>query len=136
MDDDDAVDVIDNCPNTFNPNQEDADNDSVGDLCDNCKYGPNTTQGQAIFGQKITALNPTTFTWPEPAETAYASGDLSLVSSYVVDVNGTLPLGTSLVDPALPDPSEGFYYLVKPSCAVGSWQTSLGSEPGRDTVLP
>ena len=64
------------------------------------------------------------------------SGDLSLVSSYAVDVEGTLPLGTSLVDNVVPGTNEGFYYLVKPSCAVGSWQSTLGAEPGRDAALP
>jgi hypothetical protein len=33
-DGDGIADAADNCPNTFNPNQEDADGDGIGDVCD------------------------------------------------------------------------------------------------------
>lgn len=36
LDEDGTPDHIDNCPNTFNPNQVDTDGDSVGDACDAC----------------------------------------------------------------------------------------------------
>ena len=93
-------------------------------------------QGPAIFGQQIQALDQTTFSWDEPAEFVYASGELALVSSYTVDLVQTLPLGTSFVDFSVPATSQGFFYLVKPDCGVGSWQSILGAEPGRDAVLP
>ncbi len=35
-DGDGIVDWLDNCPDDFNPGQEDADGDGVGDACDNC----------------------------------------------------------------------------------------------------
>ena len=129
-------DLIDNCPTVVNFTQTDADGDDVGDACDNCIYGPNPEQGPAIFGQEILALNTETFSWPNPAEIDYVRGDLALVDMYIVDVFETLPLGTSLGDPLPPGSSEGFYYLVKPDCAVGSWQTTLGAEPDRDEDLP
>ena len=135
--DGDGVDnSADNCPLTENADQADADSDAVGDFCDNCIYGPNPVQGAAIFGQEIEALDIQTFFWGEPAEVVYASGDLALASAYTVDLVQTLPLGTSFVDSSVPASSEGFFYLVKPDCLVGSWQTSLGAEPGRDLELP
>ena len=63
-------------------------------------------------------------------------GDLTLVGTYTVNVVEMLPLGTSFEDLSAPGSDEGFFYLVRPDCAVGSWQTSLGAEPGRDAVLP
>ncbi len=41
-DDDGVPDVIDNCPNIYNPGQEDGDGDGIGDVCDNCPgvYNP------------------------------------------------------------------------------------------------
>jgi hypothetical protein len=136
MDADDVVDVIDNCPVDFNPGQDDADADTVGDVCDNCIYGFNPAQGAAIFGQQIQALDSETFSWDEPAEVVYARGDLAFVSTYMVDLVQALPLGTSFMDSSVPGISQGFFYLVKPDCGVGSWQTSLGAEPGRDAALP
>ena len=136
LDSDGVVDAIDNCLLTWNPGQEDSDSDTVGNACDNCIYGPNPEQGPAIFGQEILALDSETLSWAEPAEIDYVRGDLELVDMYIVDVFETLPLGTSFDDPIPPNTGEGVFYLVKPDCAVGSWQTTLGAEPDRDTELP
>jgi len=37
----------DNCPDVYNPDQEDADRDAVGDVCDNCVDAWNPTQGDS-----------------------------------------------------------------------------------------
>ncbi len=37
--------VCDNCPEKYNPNQGDQDNDDIGDACDNCPDKPNPDQG-------------------------------------------------------------------------------------------
>ena len=136
MDGDNTVDAIDNCPATFNPGQADADADGVGDLCDNCIYGPNPTQGFAPLGQELAATDAQTFSWPLAADIVYVRGDLFGVSSYPVDTVDSLVLATSLTDDSPVVSGAGFYYLVRPDCLVGSWQTSVGAEPGRDLVLP
>jgi hypothetical protein len=135
-DEDDVADSVDNCPLTANPDQDDADNDAVGDICDNCIYGFNPAQGPAIFAQRITALDPITLTWPVPAAVVQAKGDLALVSSYGGSSVQTLPLGTSFLDSSVPGSGQGYFYLVRPDCALGSWQSGLGAEPGRDAALP
>jgi hypothetical protein len=43
-DGDGICDDVDNCPNTFNPDQADADGDGVGDACDNCTNDANPNQ--------------------------------------------------------------------------------------------
>jgi hypothetical protein len=43
-DGDGIVDALDNCPDDFNPKQEDRDEDRFGDVCDNCPDEPNEGQ--------------------------------------------------------------------------------------------
>jgi hypothetical protein len=43
-DGDGIPDPYDNCPNNYNPGQEDTDQDGVGDVCDNCPYEYNPYQ--------------------------------------------------------------------------------------------
>ena len=44
IDGDGICDISDNCPYTYNPNQQDSDGDGVGDDCDNCPYTYNPDQ--------------------------------------------------------------------------------------------
>ncbi|UCE17189.1 MAG: hypothetical protein JSV84_09805 [Gemmatimonadota bacterium] len=44
---DDVCAVFDNCPEDFNPGQDDTDGDGVGDLCDNCPDIGNQQQGDS-----------------------------------------------------------------------------------------
>jgi hypothetical protein len=46
-DNDGVVDVDDNCPQVYNPDQADYDGDRVGDVCDNCVDVPNPYQEDA-----------------------------------------------------------------------------------------
>jgi hypothetical protein len=43
-DGDGVFDPNDNCPTTWNPDQNDIDSDGVGDLCDNCPESANFNQ--------------------------------------------------------------------------------------------
>jgi len=45
--DGDGISVCDNCPDVYNPDQRDADADSVGDACDNCPNIANIAQSDA-----------------------------------------------------------------------------------------
>ncbi len=62
--------------------------------------------------------------------------NLANVSTYTVDLVDSIALTDNLTDSSVPASGAGFYYLVRPDCVVGSWQTSLGAEPERDLVLP
>jgi CSLREA domain-containing protein len=88
------------------------------------------------FAQTMFAPDKQTFAWSTPADVSYASGDLTTVSTYTASVTGTRFGATGLSTAAdAPLPGSGLYYLVKP-LGCGSWQTPLGSEPGRDSGLP
>ena len=44
LDEDGLCEMEDNCPERFNPDQQDSDFDGVGDACDNCRLNPNFGQ--------------------------------------------------------------------------------------------
>lgn len=43
-DEDGIADIIDNCPNDYNPGQENDDSDNIGNACDNCPNDANENQ--------------------------------------------------------------------------------------------
>jgi hypothetical protein len=147
IDDADYFDAIRNQTNVtaLDPNATldtesywDVDGDGILNACDNCPDYANPGQGGVVFGQTIQATTPDTFTWSSPADVMFVRGDLATVGSYGVDNSGTLLGATSLSDAFAPSPGTGVYYLIRlaGSCTVGSWQSVLGAEPGRDQVLP
>ncbi len=74
--------------------------------------------------------------WPVAADVVFVKGNLADVSTYAVDLVDSNALTDNLTDSSEPASGAGFYYLVRPDCLVGSWQTSLGAEPERDLELP
>ena len=116
----------------------DVDGDSVHNACDNCPNYANPEQGPVVFAEAIHATTPDTFTWSSPADVMFVKGDLASVGSYGVNNSGVLVGAISLTDATVPSAGSGLYYLVRltGSCTVGSWQSALGAEPGRDHVLP
>jgi hypothetical protein len=84
------------------------------------------------FGQSVVALDRDTLMWSAPVDIRYARGDLAGVGSYAT-TDGGVRLGATSLDISgdLPDPGHGMYYMIR-ARECGSWQTTPGSEPGRD----
>jgi hypothetical protein len=115
----------------------DSDGDGVCDVADNCPGSANPGgQAPLVFGQEIFAPTPLEFCWPDPADVIWVQGDLALVNAYAIDEMQVAPGAFCFAHPVVPDPEQGFYYLVKEDCPAGSWQNLLGVEPERDVILP
>jgi hypothetical protein len=89
-----------------------------------------------VFGHDVLALGPSKFGWSVPSEARWARGTLNGVAGCGIDRLEATPLSLAFEDFELPLPGSGWFYLVRPDCAVGSWQSTLGEEPVRDVVLP
>jgi hypothetical protein len=133
---DGVVDAIDNCRLVANPQQTDVDGDAIGDSCDNCAGTYNPNQGPAVFPSPIEATSRTEFGWPAPADIVWVRGYVAEVASYAVALVNEETAVTALRDATVPSAGSGFFYLVRPDCPAGSWQTTAGAEPGRDAALP
>jgi len=97
--------------------------------------GPATLFGQTIEAQ----ADKIKFTWPNAVDYIAVRGEFVTstdIGSYAIDwiSSGS---GSAITDPDTPTANRGFWYLVKlGGCELRSWQTTLGTEPGRDTTLP
>jgi hypothetical protein len=111
----------------------DSDGDGVCNVVDTCPSFPNPGQGAVVFPNTILAVNPGQFCWSTPVTLKGVRGRLSLVSSYAVDNVFNLPSATCF---PIAGTATDDYYLIQPDCPAGSWQSSLGAEPGRDPALP
>jgi len=120
--------------------EPDSDGDGVVDTLDNCKGVANGGQGTLafpIYPEMIRFAGPNQICWTTPAQVREVVGPLSGVSSYTVSMLIPHPLTTCIPapEPAFP-PGDGVYYLIEHDCPAGTWQSTLGSEPKRDDVLP
>ena len=118
---------------------DDADGDGVCRLDDNCPAGFNPGQGPVIFPHTVIAAAGDRFTWDAPEDVSFVRGDLDQVDLLVTNDTGELSVADTLVDPDLPPPGSGFFYLVRlgGDCSgAASWQTRLDGEIVRDQTLP
>lgn len=106
-DNDGIADAADNCPNTYNPLQENNDNDAEGDVCDDDDDNDGLTDVEEMNFDGDPAYNPLTDTDPFNADT---DGDgLSDFDELNFDGN---PAYTPATDPnPLSDNTDGDAYL-------------------------
>ncbi|WP_350284819.1 thrombospondin type 3 repeat-containing protein [uncultured Croceitalea sp.] len=103
--DNDGVDNdMDNCPDKFNPDQVDSDNDGEGDVCDNdmdndgvldtIDVCPNTPEGSIVDfdGCPTFSLPPSNFTLKSTGESCIENDDGSLLLSASIALNYTATL--------------------------------------------
>ncbi len=93
-----------------------------------------------VFGQTIrVSANKVNVTWPNPAAFRAVRGSFvssSSIGVYAVDAASS-GNGNVLSDSSIPAAGTGYWYLVQPGgCVLGSWQSTLGAEPGRDAAIP
>ncbi|MCP3981020.1 MAG: exo-alpha-sialidase [bacterium] len=126
----------DNCPADPNPQQEDGDLDTVGDICDLCPTVFNPDQNRIVFDLTLAAPSTVSLSWGAPRDVRFAKGPLDNVRNYGVFTNGNLA-GASGLDLSADNPAvgQGLYYIVR-AAVCGSWQTLFGDQPERDADLP
>lgn len=124
----------------------DTDIDGVCNFGDNCPLTPNPDQGApAPFGETVVALETNSFGWIAPTNASWVVGDLDAVGAYGWFAQDTASGTTSIAAPETPAAGDGYYWLLAPDCAVGSWSSGGSGEcatpgsclpDGRDGNLP
>ena len=85
------------------------------------------------------AVNPGRFEWGGPIPFLAAEGSFTTSADIgTFTVSGTRTgFGRDLPMPGSPSTGSGFWYLLRPDCAAGSWISGGNGElPGRDSILP
>jgi hypothetical protein len=93
-----------------------------------------------VFSQTVKAdADKATFRWPAGLAYRAVRGSFTTSTSIGAYAVQTITIATSNVvgEPSTPAAGTGFWILVKPGgCTPTSWQSTLGSEPGRDSAIP
>jgi hypothetical protein len=147
LDGDGLVDVVDNCPQDGNADQTDSDTDGAGDPCDCAPVdGSAFAAPGEVDGLRLGATKDA-ITWTSQATEAGVGTVYDVVRGAVLG----LPVGsaaedclepgssdTASADGALPDPGEGFYYLVRAAnvCGVGSYGQETGGAERITSACP
>jgi hypothetical protein len=156
--DGDGIDATcgDNCPAHANPGQQDTDLDGPGDACDNCPLQVNPGQADLDADAQgdlcdlddgllyVLATGPSAITWQQ--EAGFTGWNLYRGSLEVLKTTGVYtqapgsnPLATALcslptsaiVDPQVPAPGQGAFYI--PTGVGASGEGGLGAD---STGLP
>ena len=97
------------------------------------------SSGSTVFVETLSAPDRNRVVWSTPTDVRWRKGALEALggpTGYDAIGAGTLRGAVSLDTSAdEPSPGNGVYYLVREQ-GCGSWQTSLGAQPGRDADLP
>jgi hypothetical protein len=130
-DDDGIPDPVDNCPNIYNPGQQDGDGDGVGDVCDNCPTINNPGQQDTDLDGKGDACDNC-----DSQKEILANGDFE--SGFTPDGTGDMiPNGWTKFETFSGGPGE-VSTLNKasdngprlPGISALGWQRSLGGSSG------
>src|SRR5262249_53177542 len=144
---DTVCDAVDNCPQTPNPGQQNADGDLRGDACDCSPSNPAIWAVPSdVTGLPLAGTGPTSLTWSVPSDPggnqqvlydvlrSGSKGNFTLSEPSAICV-ATGAAAPSASDPA-PAPAAGsaYYYLVRATNACGGTlgTSSAGTpRPGR-----
>lgn len=120
-DGDGIPDGLDNCPNTYNPNQQDSNNNGIGDACDNGQTAPGPTPLPTPLPTPWPTPIPTPTIWPTPVPTpAPTPIPTSLPSDH------DLPPGAPM--PQLPDFQDDYNFVPDRGSTVETLKNSFCNE--------
>jgi hypothetical protein len=98
---DGVVNSLDNCPNDYNPGQEDADGDGLGDLCDNSYPIADAGPDQAVQPDEVVTFDGSAsfdengiieYAWDFESDSIFDAYGVTVTHSYALDDTYTVTL--------------------------------------------
>jgi len=148
-DGDGIADVCDGCVGTADPAQADTDGDGAGDACDCAPADGGALNAPPEAGALSVGADKMTLTWPPLASQAgsgtvydVVTGDLGALRA-AGTISGASCLGTagtvpSRIDPTVPAPGSGLYYVVqgRNTCGAGGFGAASNGTPRTHASCP